>query len=78
MAFRRSLQRRYRTGLTPVSLFSPNRGSGHWLIRNPQLMGLRFKELSMNSGFALEASTTNHRKLENILPTQHVREAQAF
>jgi len=30
MAFRRSLQRRYRAGFTPASLFSPSRGVGHW------------------------------------------------
>jgi len=30
-SFRRPLQRRYRTGFTPVSLFSPADGPGHFL-----------------------------------------------
>lgn len=30
--FRRSLQRRYRTGFSPVSLFSPGRNQEHFFI----------------------------------------------
>ena len=37
--FRRSLQRRYRSGFTPDSLFFPNRGLGHFLQPNHYILG---------------------------------------
>ena len=43
--FRRPLQRRYRTGFTPVSLFSPGIRPGHFLAGWSRRGGTRFKEL---------------------------------
>jgi hypothetical protein len=45
LAFRSSLQRRYRAGFTPASLFSSNHGLRHSFTLNPQLIVGFFKEL---------------------------------